>query len=85
MFIFINIHQYFGFARPYLELHFLKIEHTDLWDFVDDVKPVVLLVCHRILQQAASREDRAACLEAMTKRGPTLSPFRAEHVCESFT
>lgn len=32
----------------YLELYLLEVKHTDLWDFVDDIEPVMLLVCHRI-------------------------------------
>lgn len=40
------------FTSTYLELHFLEVKYTDLWDFVDDIEPVVLLVCHWIPQQA---------------------------------
>lgn len=36
----------------YLELYLLEVEHTDLWEFVDDIEPVMLLVCHWIPQQA---------------------------------
>ena len=42
-------------AITYLQLHFLEIKHSDLWDFADDIKPVVLLVCDRIPQQTVNK------------------------------
>lgn len=36
----------------YLEFYLLEVEHTDLWELVDDIEPVMLLVCHWIPQQA---------------------------------
>lgn len=34
----------------YLQLYLLEVKHTDLWDFVYDVEPVMLLVCDWIPQ-----------------------------------
>lgn len=38
----------------YLQLYLLEVKHTQLWQFVDDIEPVMLLVCHWIPQQAAT-------------------------------
>lgn len=48
-FIFETIHL---LTLTYLKLYLLEVQHTDLWEFVDDIEPVVLLVCHWIPQQA---------------------------------
>jgi hypothetical protein len=42
-------------AITYLQLHFLEIQHSDLWDFADDIEPVVLLVRDRIPQQTENK------------------------------
>lgn len=40
------------FLLTYLHLYLLEIKHAQLWQLVDDIEPVMLLVCHRIPQQA---------------------------------
>lgn len=40
------------FLLTYLQLYLLEIQHTQLWQLVDDIQPVMLLVGHRVPQQA---------------------------------
>lgn len=40
------------FLFTYLQLYLLEIKHAQLWQLVDDIEPVMLLVCNRIPQQA---------------------------------
>lgn len=44
----INGIQYTWVCCTNLEFHLLEVKHTDLWEFVDDIEPVVLLVRHWI-------------------------------------
>lgn len=54
------------FLLTYLQLYLLEIKHAQLWQLVDDIEPVMLLVCHRIPQQAGKSLSTSYGVEIKT-------------------
>lgn len=54
------------FLLTYLQLYLLEIQHAQLWQLVDDIEPVMLLVGHRIPQQAGKSLSTSYGVEIKT-------------------